>query len=163
MSLLAAWFWPKVSDRKNAQFAINEAFCVAIALAVIAAVFATIQVMQSSEDGFDAEPFVSIVVFSAIAFGIHRRSRIAAISGLVLYLVGCGYAWVRFGPNFGVIPVLVALAMVHGVRGTFAFQKLPPRPEGLPSLAQSFGALQHNPVETEKVVGKGEEGNSAGV
>jgi hypothetical protein len=29
MSLLAAWFWPKVSDRKNAQFAINEVFSVA--------------------------------------------------------------------------------------------------------------------------------------
>jgi len=82
--------------------------------------------------------------------------------GLVLYLVGRAYAWVKVGPNFGAIPLLVTLALLNGVRGTFAYHKLPPRPEGLPSLAQSFGALERNPAEGEKIAGKGEDGKTAG-
>jgi hypothetical protein len=52
-SLLAAWFWPKVSDRKNAQFAINEPFCVAMALAAITAMFATVEVLRDTTEGLN--------------------------------------------------------------------------------------------------------------
>ena len=153
-SPLAAWFWPKVSDRKNAQFAINEAFCVAVVLAVITAIFATVEVLPDGTEGLDAEAFGSALIFAGVGFGIYRRSRIAAISGLVLYLAGRGYAWAKVGPNLGVIPVFIALAFLHGVRGTIAYHKLPPRPAELPSLAQSFGALEQNPPESNRVVGE---------
>jgi hypothetical protein len=156
MGLLGAWFWPKVSDRKNAQFAINEAFCVAVALAAITAIFATVEVLRDSTEGLDAEAFVSAIIFAGVGFGIYRKSRIAALSGLVLYLVGRGYAWAKVGPSFGVIPVLITLAFLHGVRGTFAYHKLPPRPADLPSLARSFAALEQHP--RERVVQKDEEG-----
>jgi hypothetical protein len=159
MGLLAAWFWPKVSDRKNAQFATNEAFCVAVALAAITAMFATVEVLRDTTEGLDAEAFVSAIIYAGVGFGIYRKSRIAAISELLLYLVGRGYAWAKVGPNLGVIPVLITLALLHGVRGTFAYHKLPPRPEELPSLAQSFAALEQNPTESESVVRKDEEGN----
>ncbi len=46
MSLLASWFWPKVSDRKKAQFAITEACLVATALAVVTAILATVDVLR---------------------------------------------------------------------------------------------------------------------
>ena len=120
MSLLAAWFWPKVSDRKNAQFAIGEAFYVAVALTVITTMFGTVETLKGTTEGLDAEAFVSALVFAVIAFGIYRKSRFAAISGLVLYLVGRGYAWAKAGPNFGLLRVLVTLAFLHGVRGTIA-------------------------------------------
>ena len=158
MSLLGAWFWPKVSDRKNAQFAINEAFCVAVVLAVITVILATVEVLRDGTEGLDAEAFGSALIFAGVGFGIYRKSRIAAISGLVLYVVGRGYAWAKVGPNLGVIPVLVTLAFLHGVRGTFAYHKLPPRPAELPSLAQSFAALEQNPPESESVVRKDEQG-----
>ena len=51
MSLLAAWFWPKVSDRKNAQFAITEAWVVAAALAVITATLATAEILRRATEG----------------------------------------------------------------------------------------------------------------
>ena len=51
MSLLAAWFWPKVSDRKNAQFAITEAWVVAAALAVITAALATAEILRRATEG----------------------------------------------------------------------------------------------------------------
>jgi hypothetical protein len=154
MSLLAAWFWPRVSDRKDALFAIQEAYCVAAALAVITAILATAEVLRDTTEGMEVEGLASAVVFAGIAFGIYRKSWVAAISGLALYLASRGYAWVKVGPNLGVIPILVALAFLHGVRGTIAFHKLPPRPEGLPSLAQSFGALGQNPTANEKTAEK---------
>ncbi len=152
MNLLAAWFWPKVSDRKNAQFAITEACLVAVALAVITAILATVEVLRPATEGPGAEAFVSPVVFAGIAFGIYRKSRLAAISGLALYLAERAYVLVKVGPSIGFIPVLVALAFLHGVRGTFAYHKLPPRPEGLPSLAQSFEALSQTPPQSDKNV-----------
>jgi hypothetical protein len=160
LSLLAAWFWAKVSDRKNAQFAITEAYLVAAALAVITAILATVELMKGSAEGLGVAGLASALVFGGISFGIYRKSRISAISGLVLYLVGRGYAWVMVGPSAVVLTLLVTLAFLHGVRGTFAYHKLPPRPAGLPSLAQSFEALKHDPAESEIIGGKGGEGNS---
>jgi len=80
----------------------------------------------------------------------------------VLYLAGRVYVLAKVGPNIGFIPVLVVLAFLHGVRGTFAYHKLPPRPAGLPSLAQSFEALSQNPLQTASPADKPEEGNSTG-
>jgi hypothetical protein len=159
---LLTWFWPKVSDRKNAQFAITEAFFAAAVVAALTAIFTAVEALKDTAEGLGPEGFVSAIVFAGVGFGIYRRSRIAAVSGLVLYLVGRAYAWVKVGPNFGAIPLLVTLALLNGVRGTFAYHKLPPRPEGLPSLAQSFGALERNPAEGEKIAGKGEDGKTAG-
>lgn len=162
MNLLAAWFWPKVSDRKNAQFAITEAWLVAAALAVMTAILATVEVLRSAMDGPGAEAFVSPVVFAGIAFGIYRKSRLAAIFGLVLYLTGRAYVLATVGPNIGFIPALVALAFLHGVRGTFAYRKLPARPIGLPSLAQSFEAFDQNPPQHANHPSNNKEGNPAG-
>jgi hypothetical protein len=162
MSWLAAWFWPKVSDRKNAQFAITEAWVVAAALAVVTALLATVEILRPAADGPGAEVFVTPVVFAGIAFGIYRKSRLAAISGLTLYLAGRVYVLATVGPRMGFINVLVALAFLHGVRGTFAYHKLSPRPAGLPSLAQSFEALDHNPPQRANPAANNGEGNSAG-
>ena len=163
MSLLAAWFWPKVKDRKNALFAIQEAYCVAAALGVITAIFAVLGFMRGTSEGLDVEALASALLFGGAAFGIYRKSRIAAVTGLVIYLAGRGYAWVRIGPSMGVIPVLVTLALLHGVRGTFAYQRLPPRPAGLPSLAQSFQALEKDPENSEKTGGPAQEGSETSV
>jgi FtsH-binding integral membrane protein len=162
MSLFAAWFWPKVSDRKNAQFAITEAFCVAAVLALVTALLATVELMKSTSEGTEADAFVSALVFGGISYGIYRKSRLCAISGLVLYLASRVYAMATVGSRPGVISLLVALAFLHGVRGTLAYHKLPPRPAGLPSLAQSFEALGRTPAKTNESVPKQETGNSPG-
>jgi hypothetical protein len=160
MSLLAAWFWPKVSDRKNAQFAITEAWVVAAALAVITALLATAEILGPATDGPGAEAFVTPIFFAGIAFGIYRKSRLAAISALALYLAGRVYALATVGPRIGFINILVALAFLHGVRGALAYHKFPPRPAGLPSLAQSFEALGQNPPQPVNPAANNQEGNS---
>ena len=162
MPSLEDWLWPKVSDRKNAQFAITEAFCVAAAVAVITALFATVALMKSTSDGTAADGFASALAFGGISYGIYRKSRIAAISGLVLYLAGRVYVIVKVGSSPVGIWLLVAFAFLHGVRGTLAYHKLPPRPANLPSLAQSFEALGQTSPGTDESVAKPETGNSPG-
>jgi len=132
-----------------------------VVVAVLTAIMATVEALKDTTEGLGAEGFANAALFAGIAFGIYRRSRIAAVSALVLYLIGRGFVWVTAGPKIGALPVLVTLAFLNGVRGTFAYHKLPPRPEGLPTLAQGFGALERNPTES-KVPGKGEEGKAAG-
>jgi hypothetical protein len=47
-----------------------------------------------------------------------------------------------------VIFVLVALALLAGIRGAFAYHKLPPKPEYLPTIADSFKSVKdssHDP------------------
>jgi hypothetical protein len=154
---LGNWFWPRVSDRKNAQFAISEACFAAVVVAVITALLGTIEMLKDGTEGLGVEMFVSVAIYASVGFGIYRRSRIAAASALAFYLAGQGYAWVTTGPKIAALPLLITLAFLNGVRGTFAYHKLPPRPEGLPSLAQSFGALEGSPVEGEKIAEKGEE------
>ena len=154
---LGDWFWPRVSDRKNAQFAISEACFAAGLVAVITALLGTIEMLKDGTEGLGLEMFVSVAIYASAGFGIYRRSRIAAVLALAFYLAGQGYAWVAAGPKIGALPLLITLAFLNGVRGTFAYHKLPPRPEGLPSLAQSFGALEGSPAEGQKIAEKSEE------
>jgi len=70
------------------------------------------------------------------------------VSGRTCLRMGQGW------PQFWAIPLLVTLALLNGVRGTFAYHKLPPRPEGLPSLAQSLGRWSETLPEGEKIAGK---------
>jgi hypothetical protein len=83
-------------------------------------------------------------MFAGIAFGIRRKSRIAAIVGLILYVANIVYAFSVVGPRSPIGPALVILAFVHGVRGTFAFHELPALPANLPSVEQGFQALRQS-------------------
>ena len=127
-------------------------------LAVITSLLATVELMKATSESPGIQAFASPLVFGSLSFGIYRKWRIAAISGLVLFLIGPGYALVKVGGSPGAISLLAALAFLHGVRGTFAYHKLPPRPADLPSLAQSFDALGQYHPESDKSVAKPEPG-----
>jgi hypothetical protein len=141
MGLAAAWFWPKVNSRKDALFAISEAFWVALSVAILTLVFFLIGFLRSAQSDVGFEGFFSFALFVGIALGIRQKSRIAALAGFILYVLSQGYFWVANGHGNLVIPPLIALALFHGVRGTFAYHRLPPLPAGLPSLEQSFKAV----------------------
>jgi hypothetical protein len=141
VGLAAAWLWPKVSSRKDALFAISEAFWVALCVAAFNAVFSLIAFARSVESDVNFEGFFSAALFAGIAFGIRQKSRIAALAGFVFYVLSQGYFLVARGHGNLAIPPLIALALFHGVRGTLAYHKLPPLPDGLPSLEQSFKAV----------------------
>jgi hypothetical protein len=139
------WYWPAVDTRRNAGFAIEEAFWAASLVSVLT-VFITVVFMTGSEaPAQNAFGFVDAAIFAGIAYGIRRRSRTAAVIALVLYVSNVVYAFIIVGPSLRLLPAFVTLAFVHGVRGTFAYHKFPALPANLPSVEQGFQALRQAP------------------
>jgi hypothetical protein len=150
MSLWKMWFWPNVAIRRQAQYAINEAFGAAALIALLTAVLAAMSDSGDSIPGVDSSAYAAAIVFAGIAFGIYRRSRIAAVTGLVLYVLGRVYL-IYLSSRLGSVfwSFVIAMALVNGVRGTIAHHRLPPLPVGLPPIEQSFRemASQSKPAQ----------------
>ena len=82
---------------------------------------------KSAVMGIDSGAFVDAALFLMVAWGIHRCSRIAAVLGLVLYLferANTAYVSVTSSgsPN-PVMLIVITVAFVNSVRGTFAFHR----------------------------------------
>jgi hypothetical protein len=147
MARSTKWYWPDVDTRRSASFAIEEAFWVASFVSVLGVLLTAVVVFGSGDPIVNAWGFVDAAIFGAIAYGIRRKSRTAAISGLVLYASNVVYGFIVFGARSPLIPALVTLAFVHGVRGTFAYHEFPALPANLPSIEQGFEALRQAPIQ----------------
>ncbi|HWY43362.1 MAG TPA: hypothetical protein VNX66_07695 [Candidatus Sulfotelmatobacter sp.] len=139
MSWTEDWLWPKVDIRRKAQNAIEEGFWAASFVAVFAAVWALIGFLRDSRF-FDVDQLSFAVLFAALAFGIRRRSRIAAICALCLYVFQRILFWGGIGP-YQAVSFLFVLAFMNCIRGTFAYHRFPPLPANIPSVEQSFRAI----------------------
>jgi hypothetical protein len=150
MNLTAAWFWPKVSNRRFAQNAIQEAFWAAVFVSGLTAIFTVISLMRPDETDVTSIGFLNSALFGGLAFGIYNKSRIAALSAFALYMSGTIYQIATHGLAGLLIRGLIALAFFHGVRGTFAYQKLPALPADLPSIEQSFQSVRQISSQDKK-------------
>lgn len=150
MGLGAAWFWPNVSNRRFAQNAIQEAFWAALFVSGLTVAFTVILLLRSDETDFAQIGFLNSALFGGLAFGIYRRSRIAALSAFVLFAGGAIYQLATTGPAGLVLRGFIALAFFHGVRGTIAYHKFPALPANLPSIEQSFQTVKQAPPQPEK-------------
>lgn len=118
-------FWPNVSDVDGAQNAARQG--------VVAALFVTgattlFVILKFS----DVLALVDAALFALIAWRIWKMSRAWAVIGLVLFAVEKAY-WIYVrGPKGLVMSVIILLAFVTSVRGTFAYARL--------------GQVQSNPV-----------------
>ncbi|MBE9098814.1 hypothetical protein [Vacuolonema iberomarrocanum] len=99
--------------------------------ASLVAVITTVMifVVQSFGDVGDVPPlsawtFIDVGLFVAIAIGIHKMSRVAAVSGFTLYLLGRIYAWSHTGAGNVFVSVLFFLAFLNAIRATFAYHRL---------------------------------------
>lgn len=147
MSWTEDWLWPKVDLRRKAQNAIEEGFWAACFVSVFAALFALIGFLRDSRF-FDVVQLSLALLFGALGFGIRRRSRIAAICALALYILQKTLFGGPFGP-FQVISLLFVLAFLNCIRGAFAYHKFPPLPANIPSVEQSFRAMANTGASHE--------------
>lgn len=150
MSLSTAWFWPNVGSRKNAIFAIEEAFWISLVLSLFTLVFVLVKFLRAPESDFEISGLALGLLFAGVAFGIRRKSRVAATAGFGLYVLSRAFFLPPNGLGSFVIATLIALALLHGVRGTFGYHKLPPLPAGMPSIEQSFQAVADSHGQNER-------------
>jgi len=131
------WYWPSVQTLQSAHKATRQAFWFALVVAVVTAIF-TILDMVSAEfhDAlaglvFGPWSLLDAALFGAIAIGLYRHSRFAAVAGLVLYVIEkvammsegaipshqtSVYRWA--------MPILFTLGFLGGVRGAFSYHRL---------------------------------------
>jgi hypothetical protein len=145
MSLAKQWIWPDVSLRRNAQSAIQEAFLVTLAIAAYRLMWVLIVYLRDSETGLNWGGLLDGLCFSALAVGLYFRSRTTAVISFGLYVAEFIYNSVMVRPQNPIIPALIGLALFAGIRGSFAYQKLPPKPIDLPTIEQSFRSVKPAP------------------
>lgn len=102
---------------------VGNSFWVAIYCASATSVFALlgalgIQLFPQWE--FDLAALADAGVFGLIAWGLHKQSRFAAVSGLAFYSLETIDRWIAVGPKNPVMAGIFILAFIAGVRGTFA-------------------------------------------
>lgn len=121
------FFWPDVSSIENAKKAAGYGVGAAIFVAIVTAGLATwALIAQKTVVGFvDAWAYVDAVVFFAIAFGIYKESRFAAIAGLVLYVFEKWFQLQVTGELKGaVLAIFMIMFFISSVRGTYALRRL---------------------------------------
>ena len=120
-------WWPATDTLEHAQSTSRYGMWAAGFVAVVTAIVATIALVSGSAiAGIDAWAYLDAVLFAAITFGIYKLSRVAAVAGLVLYVLESLYAMAQLaGPRSGIVlRIIITLAFVHAVRGTFAYRRL---------------------------------------
>ena len=118
--------WPPTTTTASARFAVTQAFWAATVCAAGVALLVTLN--QLTPDAGSRFPFrfgalLDAVAFAAVAIGLSRGSRVAAVCGLGLYLVEEALVLRQARPFTMVIVLLFTVAFVNGVRGAFALHR----------------------------------------
>ena len=127
MASQGGWWWPDVSERDGALKAIKGAWQAAFIVAGLTALIAVIAVVRGAPvAGFDGWALVDASLMALIGWRITKHSRAWAVVALI-YWAGVSIAKIlsaSAGGPFGIVTVIILLAFVGGVRGTFAVHKL---------------------------------------
>jgi hypothetical protein len=125
-SMKLRWYWAEITDAESARSAANAArgaalFCAGMTL--VATVLAMMGIEFLQQLGLNAWSLLDVALFLAVAWGIHRMSRTAAVLGLVLYGVERLMMMAENGPKGVILTVIFTLLFIGGVRGTFAYHR----------------------------------------
>jgi hypothetical protein len=122
----SSWYWPDVSDIDGAKDATRYGMWCAIAVAVVTAFFSLLALFGVRFMGASLASFVDAALFGAIAFGLSKYSRFAAVAGFTLFLIEKIYTFMMTGSilSVGVLGVVMLFGFLNGMRGAFAYQRL---------------------------------------
>jgi len=137
-STLRERWWPDIRDRETARKTARQAIWAAIFVVVVTLVFATLAAFGTSVAGISPAAFLDAAIFGIIAIGIWRMSRVAAVAGLVLFVLE---RLLMFPENHStgslIVGIAIAIAFANGVRATFAYHRFQSAHSstGIPPLA----------------------------
>jgi len=118
------FWWPDVSTKDQARAAAKGGVAAASLVAVITSAFAVYAIFRDPLAGITPWSFVDAFLFGIIALVIWRMSRVAAVSGLLLYLIEQAVLWSTTGPHTPFMALLFILFFVHAVRATVSYHRL---------------------------------------
>ena len=121
------FWWPDVSTVEHAEKAVRQGMWAAIFVAGVTALIAAYAAGSGTKVGgfVDAWSFVDAVIFGAIAVGIYRKSRFAAVAGLLMFVLE-KLMQLQSGMSVAgmFMAAVIALCFVAAVRGTYSLHRM---------------------------------------
>jgi hypothetical protein len=125
------FIWPAVDTEQSAKKLLRYGVGAALFTAVVTALVAA-WAMGANKKAFNfigAGAFLDVALFLAVAFGIHKGSRIAAVGGLLLFVAEKSYQFEQTGRLQGAwMALFLIVCYVYAVRGAFALHRLRQQP-----------------------------------
>jgi hypothetical protein len=125
-------WWPPVTYREGAREAARLGAGAAAFVAGVTALFSVLAIFGAQIfTGFSPTSLVDAGLFAIVAWRTYRMSRSWAVVGLSLFIVERAYSIYAHGMTAMagfVVGILLLLAFVNGVRGTFAYHKMVTQP-----------------------------------
>ena len=124
------WWWPDVSTSELAKEATKRGMWAAVIVSVIIAIVATIAAssgeIKMGNTSINAWVFVDSAIFAAVAFGLYKQSRFAAVIGLVFYIIEKVDQFANAAGNIGSVftSAIILLCFIGAVRGTYALHRM---------------------------------------
>lgn len=119
----STWIWPQIEDAESARKVAHQGMYASLFISGI-----TLFLLGLSTQGFnpfniDAYVLIDITIFLLVAWRIYAMSRIAAVVGLLFYILSQIYMMTEVGFRMSIIPLFITLTFINSIRGTFAYQK----------------------------------------
>jgi hypothetical protein len=121
---MANWVMPEIIDEESARDAVHKAGGWAAFVGGLTALLAIISMATSNSImGIGSSALIDAALFGIVAWRVWNGSRAWAIIGLALYSVEVVFNVIRHPPGIGILTIIVYLALINGVRGTFSLHK----------------------------------------
>jgi hypothetical protein len=121
---MANWAWPEIIDEDSARSAAHMAGGWAGVIAGLTTLLAVISMAGgTSVMGIGPWSLVDAALFAVVAWRTWCGSRAFAVAGLSLYALEVLYNVLAHPPGVGILTIIIMLALMNGVRGTFGLHK----------------------------------------
>jgi hypothetical protein len=121
---MANWAWPEIIDEDSARSAAHVAGGWAGVVAGLTTLLAVVSIAGGgSFMGIGPWSLIDAALFGVVAWRIWCGSRWFAVAGLSLYALEVVYSVATHPPGVGILTVIIMLALINGVRGTFGLHK----------------------------------------
>lgn len=119
-------FWPDIQTRNDAKNLSQRASVFAFFIAVVTAGAVYLQTHHKIElmAELDSASYIDAAAFAVIGFFLLKCSRLAAVSGLVLYALDQAILIQQTGYRFSILPILIFFGFVSAVRATFDYHAM---------------------------------------
>lgn len=118
------FIWPSVIDTTTAQNASKQGLWASAFCAGATIVFVVLAQLGAQMFNFDMWALLDAFLFVVIGWGIYKMNRIAAIAGLILYILERISMWSEHGAKNPAIAIFITLMFINSIRGTFAYHKI---------------------------------------
>lgn len=118
------FWWPEITDLKTAKHVAYYGIWAALVNAGLTTFFVVLGLFGVRIVEIDFLAMIDVVIFLLIAFGIYKLNKIAAVAGLLFYILEVLLSISSNGFSFGFMRIFLVFLYINAVRGTFIYHKL---------------------------------------